>query len=154
MTCPAVGEEAPGFSLVGTGGKAYDLSECRGAPVVLVFYPGDDTPVCTQQLRTYSGDLSEFEEVGATVWAISPQDVQSHERFAAKRSLRMPLLADTDRTVGRAYGVLGPVGFYRRSVFVLDGSGVLRYAHRAVAGLTFRPISELVRVVRATQVAT
>ncbi|MGH9064174.1 MAG: peroxiredoxin [Acidimicrobiales bacterium] len=153
MTPPAVGDEAPGFSLPGTGSRTYSLGDYRGQPVVLVFYPGDETPVCTQQLRTYSGDIGEFETLGATVLAISPQDVASHERFVAKRELAMPLLSDGDRSVGRAYGILGPVGFYRRSVFVVDPGGVVRYVHRAMAGLTFRPTTVLVRAVREIQEA-
>lgn len=148
-----MGDEAPDFSLPGTGGCTYTLSDYRGGPVVLVFYPGDDTPVCLRQLRTYSGDIGEFEELGATVLAISPQDVASHEAFSARRGLRIPLLSDTGRSVGRTYGVLGPVGFYRRSVFVIDAGGIVRYAHRALAGLSFRPTRELLAAVQATGAA-
>ena len=145
----AVGEQAPDFTLSGTGGRSYSLSEYRGAPVVLVFYPGDDTPVCTKQLNSYNHDLAEFTGVEAQILAISPQDVTSHEKFRAKHGFEFPLLADTDKTVGALYGTLGPIGFYRRSVFVVDGAGVIRYAHRAIAGLTYRPASEIVEAVRA-----
>jgi peroxiredoxin Q/BCP len=109
-----VGDPAPLFTLPGTGGRTYALRELRGSPVLLVFYPADFTPVCTQQLRSYSEDLSAFTELGAVVWCLSPQDVDSHERFAAEHRLGMPLLADTDKKVGEAYGILGPLGFYRR----------------------------------------
>lgn len=148
MGDPGEGAEAPGFTLEGTGGRTYRLSDYRGQPVVLVFYPGDETPVCTAQLRSYSSDIGRLDELGAVVLAISPQDVDSHERFAANRGLSMALLSDPDKAVGRAYGVLGPVGFYRRSVFVVDAGGIVRYAHRALAGLSFRPVSELVAAVR------
>jgi peroxiredoxin Q/BCP len=144
-----VGDQAPDFELPGTGGRSYSLREYRGKPVVLVFYPGDDTPVCTKQLSTYSGDLAQFESVGAQVLALSPQGVESHERFAGKLQLGFPLLADTDKKVAQSYGTLGPLGFPRRSVFVIDGAGVVRYAHRAIAGLTYRPTDELVAAVRA-----
>lgn len=144
-----VGDSAPDFTLSGTGGRSYTLSEYRGAPVVLVFYPGDDTPVCTKQLNSYNHDLSEFTTLDATILAISPQDVGSHEKFRAKHGFDFPLLADTDKVVGAAYGTLGPIGFYRRSVFVVDGEGIVRYAHRAIAGLTYRPASELVEAVKA-----
>jgi len=144
----AVGDTAPDFSLPGTGGRSYSLSELAGQPVVLVFYPGDDTPVCTKQLNTYTDDFTQFEDVGARVLAISPQDVESHERFAAKHGFKFPLLADTDKKVAQAYGTLGPLGFPRRSVFVVDRAGVVRYAHRAIAGLTFRGTDELVQAVR------
>ncbi len=82
---------------------------------------------------------------------ISPQDVDSHEAFANVHGFTFPLLADTEKAVARAYGVVGPVGFYRRSVFVVDREGRIRYAHRAAAGLTFRKTDELVSAVRAAQ---
>lgn len=144
-----VGDTAPAFTLPGTGGRTYSLGEFAGQVIVLVFYPGDDTPVCTKQLNTYNDDLSQFDGVGAQVLAISAQDVDSHERFAAKHGFAFPLLADTDKSVAAAYGTLGPLGFPRRSTFVIDGAGVIRYAHRAIAGLTFRPVSELMDAVRA-----
>ena len=148
---PAVGDDAPDFTLPGTGGRHYSLSEYAGRPVVLVFYPGDDTPVCTKQLNTYNDDMASFAEVGAQVLAISPQDLASHERFAAKHGFTFPLLADTDKAVAASYGTLGPLGFPRRSAFVIDGDGVVRYAHRALAGLTFRSTDELVRAVEAAR---
>ena len=144
-----VGDAAPDFSLPGTGDRTYSLSEHRGRAVVLVFYPGDNTPVCTMQLNTYSSDIGQFEGLGAQVLAISPQSVESHEQFSGVHGFSFPLLADEDKAVGRAYGILGPVGFYRRSVFVIDGDGIIRYAHRASAGLTFRSTKELVEAVRA-----
>ncbi|HLM17635.1 MAG TPA: peroxiredoxin [Acidimicrobiia bacterium] len=143
-----VGDRAPEFTLSGTGGRTYSLADFRGKPVVLVFYPGDDTPVCTKQLNTYNNELDEFTQVGAQVLAISAQDVASHEKFAGKHNFQFPLLADPDKTVAGLYGTLGPLGFPRRSVFVVDGGGVVRYAHRAIAGLTYRPVSELVEAVK------
>jgi peroxiredoxin Q/BCP len=145
----SIGERAPDFTLPGTGGKSYTLSELRGAPVVLVFYPGDDTPVCTKQLNSYNDDFDQFADVGAQVLAISAQDVDSHERFSAKHGFTFPLLSDTKKEIAGLYGTLGPLGFPRRSVFVVDGDGVIRYAHRAIAGLTFRPVDELVEVLRS-----
>jgi thioredoxin-dependent peroxiredoxin len=144
----AVGESAPDFTLPGTGGRDYTLSSYRGHPVVLVFYPGDDTPVCTKQLNSYNDDLAAFDQLDAVVLGVSPQDVTSHERFAAKHGFRFPLLADTDKAVAGLFGTLGPMAFPRRSVFVIDGEGVIRYAHRAIAGLTFRPVDELVAAIR------
>lgn len=146
-----VGDIAPDFTLPGTGGKSYSLSAYRGQPVVIVFYPGDDSPVCTKQLNSYNNELSAFEGVGAQVLAISAQDMASHESFASKYGFKFPLLADTDKTVANAYGTVGPLGFPRRSVFVLDAQGVIRYAHRAIAGLTFRPVEELIAAVEAAR---
>jgi len=125
------------------------LSEFRGRAVVLVFYPGDDTAVCTKQLNSYNNDLEQFEQLDAQVLGISSQDVGSHERFAERHGLRIPLLADVDKTVAEAYGTLGPLGFPRRSIVIVDADGVIRFVHRAMAGLTFRPVAELVGVLEA-----
>ncbi len=144
----SVGDQAPDFTLPGTGDEAYTLSSYRGRPVVLVFYPGDDTPVCTKQLASYTNDIEQFDAVDAQVLGISPQSVDSHEKFASKLGLRFPLLADTDKKVAALYGTLGPMGFPRRSVFVVDGDGVVRYAHRAIAGLTYRSTDEIVAAIR------
>jgi peroxiredoxin Q/BCP len=150
----AVGTPAPDFTLPGVDGtpegrRDYTLSEYRGRPVVLVFYPGDNTPVCTRQLNTYTAEIDDFESVGAQVLAISAQDVESHEGFAeAQGGFAFPLLADTGKKVAEAYGILGPLGFPRRSAFVVNGDGIITYAHRAIAGLTFRPTDELVAAVK------
>ena len=143
-----VGDRAPAFTLPGTGDRHYSLADYAGTNVVLVFYPGDDTPVCTKQLNSYNAGLTQFEGVDAQVLAISAQDVQSHERFSGRHGLRFPLLADTDKAVAAAYGTLGPLGFPRRSIFIVDRKGVIRYAHRAMAGLTYRPVNELVNVLQ------
>jgi len=144
-----VGDAAPDFTLPGTGGTSYSLSQYAGRTVVLVFYPGDDTPVCTKQLNCYNNELAQFTDIGAQVLAVSAQDMASHEKFAAKHGFQFPLLSDTEKAVAGRYGTLGPLGFPRRSVFVIDSQGVIRYAHRAIAGLTFRPVDELVRAIQS-----
>ena len=144
-----VGDIAPDFTLLGTGGVKHTLRDYRGKPVVLAFYPGDNTPVCTEQLDSYQGDLGTFEAVGAQILGISPQSVASHDEFAGQRGYSFPLLADTEKAVAEAYGVLGPLGFYRRSIFVIDGEGVIAYAHRSATGSTFKPSSELIAAVKA-----
>ncbi len=144
-----VGDRAPDFALPGTGGREYSLGEYRGRPLVLVFYPGDDTPVCTKQLNAYNDGLDQFRELDAQVLGISAQGIDSHDAFSDKHGFDFPLLADTDKTVASAYGTLGPIGFPRRSVFIIDREGVIRYAHRAIAGLTYRPVSELVNELEA-----
>jgi thioredoxin-dependent peroxiredoxin len=144
-----VGDRAPDFFLPGTGNRNYSLAEFRGKPLVLVFYPADDSPVCTKQLNSYNTDIGEFDGVDAQVLALSSQGVESHEKFAEKLGLTFPLLADTDKTIADAYGTLGPLGFPRRSVFVIDKEGIIRYVHRAIAGLTFRSTDELLAAIRA-----
>ena len=143
------GEPAPDFTLPGTGGRDYSLSEYQGRPVVLAFYPGDDSMVCTQQLCRYNDDMAEFAALDAQVLGISPQSVDSHERFAAKHGYTFPLLADVDKAVAKAYGSLGLFGMYRRSVFVVDKEGIVRYAHRSLTGMVYRPTAELVEAIRA-----
>ncbi len=90
---PQVGEQAPDFELPGTDGS-FRLSEHKGERVVLLFYPGDNTMVCTKQFCSYRDRPDDFAALGATVVGISSQDVDSHEAFAAKHSLNVPLLAD------------------------------------------------------------
>lgn len=142
----SIGDVAPAFALASNSGDTVSLADFSGRPVVVVFYPGDDTPVCTRQLNTYNDDLSQFEALNSQVLAISAQSVDSHQRFSTKHGFKFPLLADTDKSVASAYGTLGPLGFPRRSIFIIDGDGIVRYVHRAIAGLTFRPVSELVEV--------
>ena len=141
---PDVGTAAPDFTLPGvlvsdgdTTREDYTLSAQRGRPLVLAFYPGNNTAVCTKQLCSYTADLSSFVDLGATVWGISPQDVDSHEKFARKHGLTMPLLADVGLAVARQYGItLGGAGL-RRSVFVIDGSGIVQWKQVTLIGLTF-----------------
>ena len=147
----SIGDIAPDFTLPATGGTTVSLSSFRGQPVVLVFYPGDDTPVCTKQLNSYNNELSAVEGVGAQVLALSAQDVSSHDQFSSKHGFGFPLLADTDKAVAALYGTVGPLGFPRRSVFVINAEGVITYAHRAIAGITYRPVSELVAAVEASR---
>ena len=151
------GDRAPDFTLPGVldGERgSYSLADLAGQKIVLAFYPGDNTAVCTKQLCSYNADIAEFDGLGAQLWGISPQSVESHEGFAAKQGFTFPLLADADKTVGEAYGLVGLGGaLYKRAVFVIDGSGVIAYAHRAVVGLTFRRTPELVAAIKAIPAA-
>lgn len=141
---PDIGQVPPDFTLPGIrldGTKAvpgdYTLSQQRGNPVVLAFYPGDNTAVCTRQLCSYTSGLESFSDFGATVWAISPQGLASHEQFARKYGLAFPLLADEGLQVSRQYGITLGGANLRRSVFVIDSAGVLRWKHVTLVGLTF-----------------
>lgn len=147
---PDVGDVVGDFSL--PGGRLtddafvrgqYSLGEQRGKAVVLAFYPGDNTPVCTAQLCSYSDGLEALSACGAQVWGISPQGVDSHEAFARARGLRMPLLADTDREVARALGIAAPVIGLRRAVFVVAPDGTLHWKHVSALGLRF-PSAEVI----------
>jgi len=138
-----VGEPAPDFELRGTGDRAFRLGDYRGRWLVLAFYPGDFTPVCTRQFCSYRDAADRLDELDADVLGVSPQSLDSHERFRARHGLTVPLLADPERTMIRAYGVLGPGGLVRRSIFMVDPGGRVRYRHAALLGLHYRDVGEL-----------
>ncbi|MEU6015342.1 peroxiredoxin [Streptomyces sp. NPDC047515] len=147
---PHIGRTAPDFTLPGGVLAAetferrdYTLSAAHGRAVVLAFYPGDNTAVCTKQLCSYSSGMETFDELDAEVWGISPQGVDSHESFARARGLRMPLLADAGRETARAYGVAAPGIGVRRAVFLIGPDGVLRWKHVALVGATFQSLDTL-----------
>jgi peroxiredoxin Q/BCP len=147
-----IGEVAPDFKLPGIEKgerRDFTLSEFRGRNVVLAFYPGDNTPGCTKQLCSYRDDWSDLERLGAVLLGISPQDVDSHEKFATKHNFPFPLLADTDKAVTAAYGVGAPIIGVRRSVFVVDGGGIVRFTDRKLIGATFVPVDKIVPVLES-----
>ena len=153
----AVGQEAPDFDLPGVDGRTgepghWSLHDHRGRPVVVLFYPGDSSPVCRRQLGEYTAGIAGFSELDAQVLAVSHQSPESHRRFAERSGgFGFPLLSDGDRSVARAWGVIGLLDLYRRCTFVLDAAGVVRYAHRAIGpGLSFRPVAEVLDVVRSS----
>ena len=150
----AVGEAAPGFELPGVDGRtgefgSWSLEQFLGRPVVVVFYPGDNSPVCRRQLAEYTEGIAEFERLDAQVLALSPQVPRSHAAFAERSGgFGFPLLSDTRKAVARDYGVLGLLDLYRRSTFVVGPDGSVRYLHRYVGpGLGYRPVGELVAAV-------
>ncbi len=116
-----VGQDAPDFTLPDQDGDPCELSSLRGRPVVVYFYPKDDTPGCTTQACAIRDQWAAFEKAGAVVLGISPDDVASHARFAVKYDLPHRLLADTERSVITAYGAWGPKTRYGRTY-----DGVLR----------------------------
>jgi peroxiredoxin Q/BCP len=141
-----VGDPAPEFELPGTGGKTYRLADYRGRKLVIAFYPGDFTPTCTKQFCSYRDQSEKLDDLGADVLGISPQSVESHERFTQEKSLNVPLLADEDKSVSRAYGVVaGPL--VRRAIFVVDEEGVIGYRKVSLAGLTYESADDLQRAV-------
>jgi thioredoxin-dependent peroxiredoxin len=140
-----VGDIAPDFELPVTGGGTYRLSDHRGRWVVLAFYPGDFTAVCTRQFCSYRDRADDLAGLDADVVGISSQSIDSHERFAAEHGLTVPLLADPEREAIRAYGVAGPGGLTRRSVFIIDPEGVIRHRHVALLGLRYQDVDALER---------
>jgi thioredoxin-dependent peroxiredoxin len=142
------GDPAPDFELPGTGGRTYRLADYRGGKLVLAFYPGDFTPVCTKQFCSYRDEGDRLDAIAAAVLGISPQSVDSHERFAQEKSLNVPLLADEDKRVAKAYGIVaGPM--VRRATFVIDEEGIVRHRKVTMAGLSFDSVAEIEAAVAA-----
>ena len=139
---PQVGEQAPDFELPGTDGP-FKLSDHRGERVVLLFYPGDNTMVCTKQFCSYRDRADDFASLEATVVGISSQDLASHEEFTAKHGLNVPLLADVDKQVARAYSAFSSRLGTKRAVIVIDEQGIVRHRHDHLLGLDFQSVDEL-----------
>jgi len=145
-----IGDKAFDFTLPDHDGKPYRLSEHAGRWLLLVFYPGDETPVCTRQLCDYRDGLDEFRNLGVDVVAISADDAESHRKFREKRSLPFPLLSDPELEVAGRFGCRGLMGM-KRGVFLLDPDQVCRYAHVEPVALFRRGRDELLEAVRNAQ---
>ena len=145
---PQVGDPAPDFVLEGTDGT-FRLSEHRGRRVVLLFYPGDETAVCTRQFCSYRDRADDMGALDAVVVGISHQDLDSHDAFTAHHDLTVPLLADVDREVARAYGVSAPVLGTRRATFVIDEDGIVRHRVVHTLGLDFQSADDLAEALAA-----
>lgn len=124
------GKKAPAFTLTADNGKKVKLSDLKGHPVVLFFYPKDDTPGCTKEACAFRDRTAEFEKLGAKVLGVSPDDVASHVKFRDKFSLNFPLLADSDHAVAEKYGAWREKNMYgkvsmgiQRSTFLIDADG-------------------------------
>lgn len=139
---PAVGEQAPDFELEGTDGP-FKLSDHRGERVVLLFYPGDETLVCTKQFCSYRDRAEDFAQLSATVVGISSQGLDSHKEFASKHALNVPLLADVDKRVARAYDAFSRRLGVKRAVILIDEQGIVRHRHDHLLGLDYQSVDEL-----------
>ena len=137
MAMPKPGDPAPEFDAATTDGKHVSLKDFRGKKLVMYFYPMDDTPGCTKQACSLRDHNKEIKAKGAEILGVSTQGEESHQKFTKKYNLNFPLLADTDGSVGRAYGTLGggglvsklksAVGMADRVTFIIDEQG--RIAH-------------------------
>jgi peroxiredoxin Q/BCP len=159
-----VGDAAPDFELPGTGGRTFRLSEHRDKNVVLAFYPGDATTVCTKQFCSYRDNAERLDALDAEVVGISPQSVDSHEHWIEEQELNVPLLADEDLAVSKRYGVtawLGPLArftelvdvpggrYVMRAIFIVDRGGIVRRRHVSRTGSTFQSVGDLERALAA-----
>ncbi len=145
------GATAPNFALRDGEGREWRLSDHRGKVVVLLFYPGDETPVCTRQMCSVRDRWQDYAATGAEVVGISTDTVESHRDFTEHHDLPLRLLADVDRQVADLYGAQSLIpGKVARSVFVIDAGGVIRYRDVRPNGL-FRPKDD--DIIRAIQQA-
>ena len=139
MSVSAIGLAVPDFSLPATGGKAFRLQEQRGKPLVLYFYPKDNTPGCTTEAAQFRDLHAEFAKRGCALYGISRDSIKSHEGFKAKLGLPFELLSDADETACRLFDVIKTKNMYgkqvlgvERSTFVIDAAGVLRREWRGL----------------------
>ena len=136
---PDTGETAPDFTLPSTGSDPVTLSALQSGPVVLFFYPRDDTPGCTKESIGFSGSLADFEAAGTKVFGISRDTMDKHQKFTAKHDLTVPLLSDDAGTVTEAYGVWVEKNMYgkksmgiERATFLIDATGKIARTWRKV----------------------
>ncbi len=143
---------APDFTLQDGDGNSWQLSEQRGKVVVLLFYPGDETPICTRQMCSVRDRWEDYAATGAEVVGISTDSVESHQKFAEHHQLPLRLLSDAGGKVAKLYGAQSLIpGKVARSVFVIDGDGVIRHRDVRPLGL-FRPKDdETIRAIREAQ---
>jgi peroxiredoxin Q/BCP len=139
MTTAQIGSPAPGFTRESDTGQQVSLESLRGRPVVLYFYPKDDTPGCTKQARSIRDTWGEFERAGVTLYGVSPDTAESHVKFKQKYGLPFPLLADPDHSMAEAYGAWREKKNYGktymgidRSAFVIDADGNLVAVKRGI----------------------
>ncbi|KIN60769.1 Redoxin [Sulfitobacter noctilucae] len=136
---PEVSDTAPDFTLPVTGGGDVTLSALKGTPVVLFFYPRDDTPGCTKESIGFSGALAEFEAAGAKVFGISRDTMAKHDKFTAKHDLTVPLLSDEEGSVTEDYGVWVEKNMYgkksmgiERATYLIAADGTIAQVWRKV----------------------
>jgi len=137
LTGSQVGNVAPGFELIDSNGQRWRLSDHQGKVVALVFYPKDETPVCTKQMCSMRDRWTDYQTTGAEVVAISVGTVESHKQFAEHHGLPQRLLADEFGEVTRLYDVKSLLGGSQRAVIVIDPKGVIRYRKSVLP--IFRP---------------
>lgn len=152
MDKATLNEPAPDFTLKDGNGDDWRLLDHRGKVVVLLFYPGDETPICTRQMCSVRDRWEDYVATGAEVVGISSDSVESHQKFAAHHNLPLRLLSDSDGTASKLYGARSLIpGKVARSVFVIDAQGVLRHSDVRPLGLFKPKDDDTIAAIRAAQ---
>ena len=152
VTKPQEGSAAPDFALPDGDGVTWRLSDRRGKVVVLLFYPGDETPICTRQMCSVRDRWEDYTATGAEVVGISTNSVESHKAFAEHHELPLRLLADADRKIADLYGANSMIpGKVARSVFVINAQGVITHRDVRPLGLFKPKDDDTIAAIRAAQ---
>ncbi len=142
-----IGDPAPQFALSDENGQMFELEQQLGSRLLLVFYPGDNTPVCTKQLCDYRDGIDAFQGLDVKVVGISSDDAESHLSFKSKHKLPFTLLTDSDLQVAADYGCKSILGM-RRGLFLLDKAGIIQYQHVESLALFRRQRDEVLAAIR------
>ena len=141
----SIGSAAPVFSAIDSKGNKFDLASFKGKNnVLLIFYPGDSTPTCTQQLCAVRDDYKELEKLGIKVFGVNPGDSESHNKFIKENKLQFPLLIDKDKKISKLYNSMNFFGFVNRTVVLINKSGKITLFERGVPDLSPKKVAKLI----------
>ena len=141
--------KAPDFTLPDSEGKQVSLSDFTGKKILIIFYPGDDTPVCTAQLCDYRNNVQEFTKRGIVVLGISPDSQSSHKSFAERNQLPFTLLSDIEKKTAKAFDALGFLGMSQRAYVLVDEVGMVLLAYSDFLPIIYQPMKELLAKIDA-----
>jgi peroxiredoxin len=147
----AEGTKAPDFTLPDSEGNNVSLADYTGKKVLLVFYPGDDTPVCTTQLCSYRDNFSQFTSRGVNILGISTNSVESHKSFSSRHELPFPILSDTEHSVSKLYEAMSFLGMSQRAYVYIDESGVVQLSFSEMLPLFYKTTQDLLEQIDAKQ---
>lgn len=141
--------KAPAFTLTDAEGKNVSLSDFTGKKVLIIFYPGDDTPVCTAQMCDYRNNVQEFTKRGIVVLGISPDSSTSHKSFSERHQLPFTLLSDIEKKTAKAYDTLGFLGISQRAYVLVDEEGMVLLAYSDFLPILYQPMKDLLAKIDA-----
>lgn len=150
-----IGDQAPDFNLLNQKGERVELNKIiKKGPVLLVFYPKDDTPVCTSQLKDYGKNYEAIKQLGVQTYGISHSRPESQKEFASKLALPFDLLSDYDTRTSHKYGVKSFTGLPKRALFLIGSEGKILYKHVEALGIFKRSSEEVLKSLSAALPAT